>query len=377
VGFAILFKVDDSCIVNHLHERKSKWEADDAGDEAQVQEKQNQRDAQVSKVANLRAKAERRKQRAADKSGPAESGGGTGGSTASCDYSPTQSSYGPAARAKRRLAVALAGDGGDVDCHAAASTSAAAVDDDGSMAEGGAEDTGAGADTDEEFAYPDTTVELGFSTGAPRAVEEATDAPSRPSSNKPKPLTAKEKRQRKKQKQRAARGMDDSADAVSAAPCQQEQPPVALATGEAEAAEDMAGDGDGDGDGGGGANTQQPGPGQAKRGQKKKKQKAKVKYADQDEEDRMLAMDLLSSAGSAKPVSRKGKRQARKERGVVGSKQIIARGTQSKAAPEAAVAKIQETIEKREVFDGDWDEEKSRAANEAKHMKLRDAVDLE
>ena len=95
---------------------------------------------------------------------------------------------------------------------------------------------------------------------------------------------------------------------------------------------------------------------EAKRGQKKKKQKAKDKYGDQDDDDRALAMDLLSSAGAVKPkgnAGRKAKRQARKERGQVGSKHIEARGTQSKEAPSEAVDKIMEHIARKQEYEGD------------------------
>eukprot|EP00729_Bicosta_minor_P008615 gene8615-26351_t len=115
---------------------------------------------------------------------------------------------------------------------------------------------------------------------------------------------------------------------------------------------------------------------QGKRGAATKKKRAKQKYADQDEEDRQMAMELLSSAGSAKPQNRKAKRAARKERGQVGSKHIQATGTQGMVAPEAAAAKITESLAPRARGDGDgnWDDERVEAAKDAKHARMREVA---
>eukprot|EP00042_Codosiga_hollandica_P058711 m.889321 g.889321 ORF g.889321 m.889321 type:complete len:1153 (-) comp59941_c0_seq5:1399-4857(-) len=79
-----------------------------------------------------------------------------------------------------------------------------------------------------------------------------------------------------------------------------------------------------------------------KRGQHSKLRKIKEKYAEQDEEDRELALKLLGSQGTAKPNSRQDRRKQRKEQGQIGSKQRVATGAQGSKLPEAAASLLQD-----------------------------------
>jgi hypothetical protein len=392
-GIGLLFKIDESCIVNHLHERKAKGLDDDANNPSPSEEV-----------------------------GPTMGGGGgrRAVTTAVAD---------DGAGAALTPAVSV---GSDVECEAESEIADASADEEGGTA------------VDEDNAFPDTNIVLRFDEGNSLAMradsaesgleadEAKPAAPARTPSGHER-ISAKEKRQRKKEQKRAmadasagalagAAAIEDALDPVtpddaeaafnslvnddSRAASGSAAAPIPAATKDDEASataavgvdENRTGKGKGKATGRKKLNAadvkaakeakeakekqkahNRATTGTKARGQTAKEKKVKSKYADQDEDEREMAIKLLAASGDIKPQSRKAKRDARKAKGIHGSKHIEATGAQgleaTSAEAAAAIAKVEVQLAARsQAFDGDWDEDKTKAAAESKHAKMRDVV---
>ena len=389
IGVGMLFKVDDSCIVNHLNDRKSKQLiAEEAATAAAATAT-----AGAAPDGTAAADGAAAKDAVGDQAGDDGVVADSGKATSEESLEEGGGSSGGASGASG-AGGASAGAGGEAEVGASSFASAGAeVAVEAKEEEAQEEKVDEKEEEEEDNAFPDTNIVLKFDQGdslAMRAESAETvtadtaetptlaDPVERAPSQTRQGLSAKEKRQRKKERAKLLRqkeqeeagggGGGGGGDLVD--------------DGEVENAgrgNGKKGNGGGGGGGGGGGKQKgavKPQTQKGKRGAATKKKRAKQKYADQDEEDRQMAMELLSSAGSAKPQNRKAKRAARKERGQVGSKHIQATGTQGMVAPEAAAAKITESLAPRARGDGDgnWDDERVEAAKDAKHARMREVA---
>eukprot|EP00049_Salpingoeca_infusionum_P001269 m.46847 g.46847 ORF g.46847 m.46847 type:complete len:1126 (-) comp10946_c0_seq4:1621-4998(-) len=336
IGYAMLFRVDESSIARHIHERRRKnynGEGDEASADASAAADsvgQSQFEKEAAKELMRAAKAERRRQ--------------------------------------RREAQQAAESGAEGEAESDAEGMQEQEDQDGEKKEDGVASEVEGdaqtddqADEEEEATndlFPDVSLQYSVSaTGVsisaepssvpPTPTEEVPQVtkPTKQPSSKPR-MSAKQRRDARKKKQQGEDASDETVDQQDEAtvPDGDADEGDGIEEGGSESEDDVDDEEDA-------STSQKQSKSQASkpkqkqqpagRGQRRRNKKKNAKYQDQDEEDRALMMQLLAPDG--KQLTRKQKRQQRKEKGKA-SKQAVIKGAQGKELPSQEVlSKLSQT----------------------------------
>lgn len=318
MGFSVMFKLDESSIVNHINDRKVRKLEDDAismisevelnnEDENEVEliedeDDNEQVDGAISPTNADHAEQEKIKE---DEIDPPESPEVDDDQITS--DSDIKNDSPPETPLKQDTDKDL-------------------IQENSQQSTSGGEPNGEGKkeeEEEEEFEYPDTNIQLqhvggdvfqlqrGESTysndGKPREQQNEDDKQEQRNNENRKPhISKKQRRDMKKQKkQLASNENNENNDEIDGEP---ESSPTLTSTADVKI-EDKA-DLPIEEKKTKGPPQQQPVP--LKRGQKKKLKKIQGKYKDQDEDDRQLMQQILKSAGTDRPPKKKGKNKSSK-----------------------------------------------------------------
>ncbi|KAL1916732.1 uncharacterized protein VTP21DRAFT_5436 [Calcarisporiella thermophila] len=282
-GFGLLFRVDESCIARHIGERRTLAALGDEeiveereGPEKIVREPQNRdifgvRDGEQEQEIEPEEKSEDEEMRVEDeREHKAE-----GEANSEDLIAPKEEDTSKIGEGEKETPPTLIGQLQNLSLESTAQTSAK-------------DDTF----EDEEFAFPDTQVELStwdkynLSEYGQNDLEEEEEEPQQDdkhSTSKKKHMSAKERRQQKKQR-------------------------LGIAVEEERTSSSLSGHSGTDSE-----KKSKATPVPVARGKKGKLKKLKEKYADQDEEEREIRMQLLGSSKGPQPKGKKAKKEAERK----------------------------------------------------------------